>query len=158
MTVTRFRILTVAALERATVGDRLFVVEQVIPWLAELAMHAHAMRPVPWVRDHGQFGMLVDVAAVRWRSETAPEICYPTASYRDPTRATRTISPSTGDSVFVHGWSPAVVAPPERLLSWAEWDEANGFPQLRAGRPESPRDRALAALGGAQGRFPSGSR
>lgn len=151
----RFEILTAARAELLV--PRGIRNGLVIPWMAELTLHAAQMQPAPYVGTYPGYGQLINVVATRWVGDRA-DICYPVASRRVPGEAMRVIGTESKREGILYAWAPARIAPPLDLRRWAEPDEADRLQSQIIDPPMGPNERAAraaqAALGGGRGLGP----
>lgn len=147
----RFEILTAARAELLV--PRGIRHGLVIPWLAELTLHAGKLRPAPYLGTYPGYGPLVSPVATRWVGDRA-DICYPVASQRVPGEALLVRSTRTGREGVLYAWVPAPVAPPMDLRRWAEPDQAERLDSQVIDPPKGPVERAATAAGRALGAPP----
>lgn len=163
--VTEFRVLTAGRLQALPPQVVADLRGMLLPWMAELALQAHTVHPMPWLQELPRYALVVNVAGTRWRPGRPAEICYTVARDTDPNRPAVTLDGEKRERVLCAWGVPWIPIPRERdLLRWAEIDQANGFPMRWAGIPLGPAERARIRMeakakgGHGPGLVPRGSR
>lgn len=145
--VTEFRILTAGRLSALPPQVQDDLRGALLPWMAELALQAHTIHPAPWLQEKPRYGLLVNVAATRWRPGRPAEVCYQVARDTDPSKPATTLDGAREERVLCAWAVPWIPIPREAdLVRWAEIDQANGFPMRWAGIPLGPAERDRARI------------